>query len=85
MVTKLRGDAPLLTDIPGQLRQMADMIDAGTFRGNKALFVMVDESVEHPDWPMIYGWGDAFGDHEIIGLLEVAKAFFVINSTKRFA
>lgn len=51
-VTSLRA-APLLTDIPGQLRMMADRIEAGEIEATSALFVI---PVDH-DWPKVFGWG----------------------------
>lgn len=77
-VTPLRG-SPLLTDIPGQLRQMADMIENGEVDASFALFVVPQQG----DWPMIFGWGQPLGEYGNIGVLELAKAYFVNNQTER--
>lgn len=81
---KLRKGAPLLTDIPGQLRNMANLIESGEYTGNKAVFILVDEDTSQEDWPKIFGWGEAFSSFEMIGMLDVCKTWFGINKTKRF-
>ena len=76
--------ATSLADIPGQLRQMADMIEQGKHTGNSAVFILLHEDAEPEDWPQIFGWGEALGDYQMVGVLEMAKTFFVVNKTKRF-
>lgn len=71
-VVQLR-DAPLINDIPGQLRQMADMIESGELETNSVLFIA--ETGEQ--WPAVFGWGEHNGTLGNIGLLEWAKAFFI--------
>lgn len=72
-------DGPLVTDIPGQLRQMADMIEDGEVEAASALFIIA----RNGDWPAIYGWGDHLGDHGNIAICELAKAWLINNNTAR--
>ena len=69
-----------LDDIPGQLRQMADDIDAGRFDPASLLVVAPPEASK---WPKIYGWGEALSDLELIAIFELAKGYFVANQTER--
>lgn len=81
-VTPLRTSPPI-TDIPGQLRQMADDLESGRVEmPDSALFIINRPKAA---WPDIFGWGDHMGDIGNVGLLEYAKAFFVHNLTKRSA
>lgn len=83
-VTPLRPGKPLLSDIPGQLRNMASLIESGEYKGNAGIFILVDQEREQEDWPEIFGWGEALGDYQMVGILEIVKTWFVINKTKRF-
>lgn len=83
-VAKLRHGAARLDDIPAMLRQMAVMIERGEHVGDSAIFILVNESAEEEDWPEIFGWGEALGDYQMIGLLDMCKTWFVVNKTKRF-
>lgn len=77
-VTQLR-PGPALTDIPGQLRQMADMIDRGEVEAEAALFVVPQEG----DWPAMFGWGEDLGTYGVIGVLEIAKTYLANHQTAR--
>lgn len=71
--------SPLVSDIPGQLRQMAEMIESGEMEARSALFIIPREG----DLPDIFGWGDHLGDYGNIAVCELAKAFFVNHATTR--
>lgn len=75
-VVQLR-TAPRLTDIPGQLRQLADSIESGEVKAEHACICIIDQE---QDWPTIFGWGETKGMLELIGLLELAKAWLVKES-----
>lgn len=77
-VTNLRS-SPSLADIPGQLRQMADLLESGEIEASSVLFIIAREN----DWPDVYGWGDHLGDHGNIATCEMAKTWFVNNHTVR--
>lgn len=77
-IVRLR-DQPLCSDIPGQLRQMADMIECGEIEATSAMLLIPVPG----DYPKAFGWGDHLGDLGNIGLLELAKAWFVANKVAR--
>lgn len=77
-VTRLR-QGPLLTDIPGMMRQMADRIETGEVDAQSVLFIVPVDG----DWPMVFGWGAHLGDHGNIAVCEMAKAWFVNNLVAR--
>lgn len=77
-IVKLRV-TPTVVDIPGQLRAMADRIEAGEIEATSILFIIAKEN----DWPDIYGWGDHLGDHGNIAICELSKAWFINNSYVR--
>lgn len=79
-VYQMRGH-PLVTDIPGQLRQMADMIESGEVKAESALFIIPQDG----DWPSVYGWGEHLGDYGNIAICELARAWFINNLTARSA
>jgi hypothetical protein len=72
---------PSLADIPGQLRQMAEMIEAGEVEATSALFIIPRAG----DWPKVFGWGDHLSDYGNIAVCELAKTFFMNNNTIRKA
>lgn len=72
-------DSPTLNDIPAQMRQLADRIESGEVETESVMCIVAVEG----DWPNIYGWGDNQGDYGNIGLLEMAKAWFVHHNTTR--
>ena len=71
--------APRVTDIAGQLRQMADMIERGEIEAQSTLFIIQRDG----DWPEVYGWGQHLGDHGNIAICELTKAYFVDQYVKR--
>ncbi len=83
-VIPIRPGKPLLSDIPGQLRNMAHLIETGQYKGNAGIFILVDQEREQENWPEIFGWGEALGDYQLVGILEIVKTWFVVNQTKRF-
>lgn len=70
---------PSMADIPGMLRTMADDIENGEVQASSMMVIIPTDG----DWPDIFGWGEHMGDYGCIGLLEIAKAFFVNNKTER--
>lgn len=72
--------APSLVDIPGQLRQLADAIEAGAHGEVASMLVLVPRE---GDYPSIWGWGDVSDDNRPIIQLELAKAWFILNRTAR--
>lgn len=77
-VVQLR-TAPLVNDIAGQLRQMADMIERGEVEARSAMFIIPRDG----DWPEVYGWGEHLGDYGNIAVCELTKAYFVNNIVVR--
>jgi len=73
-------DSPALNDIPGQLRQLADHIEAGQHGDVTAMMVLIPRG---EDYPIMFGWGDIEGIHHPIIQLEFAKAYFVNHMTER--
>jgi hypothetical protein len=70
---------PALNDIPGQLRQIADMIERGEVEASSALFIIPRTG----DWPDIYGWGGHLSDYGNIAVCEIAKTSFINNNVVR--
>jgi hypothetical protein len=77
-VVQLRA-SPKLTDIPGQLRQLADRIEKGEVEAESVLCIVPQDG----DWPIMFGWGDHMTDHGNIAICELAKAWFINNRTSR--
>jgi hypothetical protein len=79
-LVQLRDGAPLLTDIPGMLRQMADQIEAGEHGevGTAFLILPVDD-----DYPSVFGWGDIEGGNDPVIQLELAKMWLLTNLVAR--
>jgi len=72
--------APLVNDIPGQLRQMADAIEAGEHGDvTTALFLLPVAG----DWPEVFGWGDVDGENHPIIQFQFALAKFSHNQMRR--
>lgn len=84
-IINIRGDSDepgaviLVSDIPGQLRQLADRIERHEVDTASVLCIVAQPG----DWPDIYGWGDDLGEYGRIGLLERAKAWFVEHIATR--
>jgi hypothetical protein len=76
-ITQLR--TALLSDIPAQLRQMAEDIEAGRIHATSAVLIIPRKG----DWPAVYGWGEHMGDHANIAVCEMAKHWFVANKVGR--
>lgn len=70
-VVQLRS-TPIVSDVPAQLRSMADAIEGGKIECPSALFII--STGGEPD---IFMWGEHEGDLANIGLLELAKAVMV--------
>lgn len=78
-VVPIRESTTLVNDIPGQLRQLADRIDAGEVEAKTVICVIpIDD-----DWPRIFGWGEDLGDFWRIGLLQTAVTWFATRITGR--
>lgn len=72
--------APLVNDIPGQLRQMADAIEAGEHGDvTTGLFLLPVSG----DWPEVFGWGDIDGENHPIIQFQFALAKFSHNQMRR--
>lgn len=71
-VVQLR-DTPLLNDIPGQLRAMADRIEAGELVADFALVVIDGDHVV----PDLFGYGAALDTRSMLGMLDLAKDWFI--------
>ena len=65
----------LVSDIPGQLRLLADKIDAGKVTAESLVVIIPNDGY----YPVIYGWGEAMGMHERLGVLDAAHAWIVAN------
>lgn len=68
------GSGVLLSDIPGQLRRLADQIETGAITAESLLAIIPSDGY----YPIIYGWGEAMGAHERLGVLAAAQ-FWVAN------
>lgn len=79
-IALIRDGAPLLTDIPGQLRQLADAIAAGDHGEITSAIVLLPRDNEYPD---VFGWGAVDGDRHIVVQLELAKTFLLLHQTQR--
>ncbi len=75
-IVQLHEGRPALNDIPNRLRHLADLIDKGEQRADFAL-VVIDGERPVPD---LFGYGDAMDTRSILGLLELAKAWFVTQA-----
>ena len=69
----------LLTDIPNQMRKLADSIEEGNIDSDLVYCVIPQEN----SYPLIYGWGRYTTDSENIAIMELAKSFFVHNIVTR--
>lgn len=64
LVTPIRSQ-PLVNDIPGQLRLLAEQIDSGEVDASSVYAIIMDES----RIPMIRIWGECPTRHELSGAL----------------
>lgn len=69
-----------LTDIPAQLRQLADAIEAGDHGEVTTLFAVKPNG---GDYPTVYGWGDVERHNEPIIQFELAKLWLLTHMTAR--
>jgi len=60
--------APNLNDIPSQFRQLADRLEA---EPTDALVILIPGPDN--DWPSMFNYGRYLGNHETLGLFELAK------------
>lgn len=60
---------PSLNDIPAQLRQLANSIEAGVYGEVETLFTLMPRD---GDFPKMHGWGDVTGQHDPIVQLNLA-------------
>lgn len=81
-VVPLRDGAPLLTDIPGMLRRIADAIEAGEHGDVAAAFLLLPVA---GDYPQVFGWGDVEGGNDPVIQLELAKMWLLTNLVTRSA
>lgn len=75
VVTPIRNGDPLLNDIPGQLRKLADDIEAGVAPGDgdPAFTRLVVLALPDKGYtPVCYTYGEAFLRRDIVGLFTVA-------------
>lgn len=74
-VVEIREGRPLLNDIPGRLRVLADQIEAGDKFG-EVTFVHIIIDGERP-LPHQVGFGNLPQDRYILGLLDQAHEWFM--------
>ena len=73
-------EGPTLHDISGQLRGLADRIDAGEYGEVPSLTVVMPRDGAYPT---LFAWGDVDGMNEPIVQLELAKLFALSHITGR--
>jgi hypothetical protein len=78
-VVNLRS-SPALTDIVGQLRQLADEIEQGKHDDVESVFVLIPRV---DDYPTVFGWGCVTGMSDPIIQCELAKTWFLTQVTSR--
>ncbi len=79
-VVKIRNGAPLLTDIPALLRDMADKIERGEYRDIGTMFVVVPVI---SDYPRLWAWGNIDGKNDPCIQLELAHRMVMDNLVTR--
>lgn len=67
-------EGPSLAEIPGQLRALADRIEAGEYGEVGGLFALLPR--EH-DYPVTFGWGVTSGAFDAIIQFELARQWHV--------
>ena len=80
-ITQLRSN-PLLNDVPGWLRKMANDWEAGMF-GERDFIMVIVPAYDKWDWPQVIGIGDHPGQTYCTGLLAEAQAFMTIHKVAR--
>ena len=78
-IVQLYDDPTLLTDIPGQLRTLADRIETGDLDATAVLCVIPIEG----DWPMLFGWGEDLGEYGRIGVLQTMVSWLTGRQVAR--
>jgi hypothetical protein len=73
-------DTPPLTDIVGQLRNLADQIEAGTHGEVDAVFALIPQD---DGWPKVFGWGNVSGVQDPVVQFELAKMWLLNNLVSR--
>lgn len=73
------GDVATLDDIPAMMRQLADRIENGEVAADSVLCLVPVPG----DWPLVFGWGEHLSSEANIGVLEIAKHWFVANTVVR--
>lgn len=67
-VVALRAN-PVVSDIPAQLRDLADKIEAGEIDADAALCILPQDN----KYPALFLWGENYGPYADIAMLELAK------------
>jgi hypothetical protein len=81
-VIQLRDGAPLLSDIPGMLRQLADQIEAGEHGEVRTAFLLLPVA---GGYPAVFGWGDVEGENHPALQCDLAKMWLLTNIVSRSA
>lgn len=79
-IVPLRDGAPLLTDIPGMLRELAAQIEAGEHGEVATAFLVIPVD---DDFPSVFGWGDVAGGNDPVVQFELAKMWLLNNLVAR--
>lgn len=79
-VVPLRDGRPSLADVAGQLRQLANAIEAGEYGEVPTLLAVMPRD---GDYPTLFGWGDVAGSNDPVVQLELAKIWLLTRMTKR--
>jgi hypothetical protein len=73
-------EGPSLQDIVGQMRMLADRIEAGEFGEVNTLFAVMPRD---DDFPLLFGWGVLDGQNDPIIQLELTKHWLLSNLVVR--
>lgn len=63
---------PLLTDVPGRLRHLADLIERGEVTQPQWALVVLDETADDFSMPNIYSYGEALPKTHVAGIFTYA-------------
>lgn len=80
-IVNLRGGHPLVNDIPGMLRQLADKFEAGEETVDGILILIPRTAGEDSYWPRLFGYGENWETHYRIAQLELAKIWSINQMT----
>jgi hypothetical protein len=64
---------PTLSDIPGQLRDLAAKIEAGEIEADAMLCIIPQDNA----LPALFLWGENYGPYADIAMLELAKTAII--------